>query len=76
MVQNEARNRELRNMPRPKSELTGLRPRTLVARLTKEQHETFLRIGGSTWVRRMLDKEVFIEREKKMKEYETKYKIK
>lgn len=45
-------------MPRPKSELTGQKPRALVARLTERQKIAFLRLGGSKWLRGILQAEV------------------
>ena len=45
-------------MPRAKSELTGIKPRALVARLTERQKITFLRLGGSKWLRQLLQAEV------------------
>ena len=45
-------------MPREQSELTGMKPRSLVARLTERQKITFLRLGGSKWIRKILDEEV------------------
>jgi len=45
-------------MPRAKSELTGARPRVLVARLTERQKIMFLRLGGSKWVRGILNEEI------------------
>ena len=45
-------------MPRPTSELTGMKPRALVARLTERQKIAFLRLGGSTWLRQVLQQEV------------------
>ena len=47
-------------MPRPKSELTGphyIAP-DMSARLTEAQHIMFLRLGGSTWLRKKLDAEL------------------
>lgn len=49
-------------MPRPKSELTGQRPRDLSARLTEEQHIMYLRLGGSKWLRALLIQEIVRER--------------
>ena len=46
-------------MPRPTSELTGMKPRALVARLTERQKIAFLRLGGSKWLRQVLN--FFIE---------------
>jgi hypothetical protein len=45
-------------MSRPKSPLTGQRPRCFSARLTEAQHIMFLRVGGSRWLREQLDKEL------------------
>lgn len=45
-------------MPRAKSELTGMKPRCLVARLTERQKIAFLRLGGSKWLRALLQQEV------------------
>lgn len=40
-------------MPRPKSEITD--GAQLVARVTKEQHEVFKKLGGSVWLRAYLN---------------------
>ena len=45
-------------MPREQSELTGMKPRALVARLTERQKIAFLRLGGSKWIRAILQEEV------------------
>ena len=45
-------------MSRPTSELTGMKPRSLVARLTERQKIAFLRLGGSKWLRQVLQQEV------------------
>lgn len=45
-------------MPRPKSELTGLRPRNISARLTEAQHIMLIKLGGSKWLRGQLQQEV------------------
>lgn len=45
-------------MPRPVSPLTGRKPRSLVARLTEQQHIMFLRLGGSRWIRSVIDEEI------------------
>ena len=45
-------------MPREQSELTGMKPRALVARLTERQKIAFLRLGGSKWIRAILQQEV------------------
>lgn len=53
-------------MPRPKSELTGVRPRVVVAgqdgrskvsvRWTNEHHIAYLKLGGSRWLRAEVEK--------------------
>lgn len=52
-------------MPRPKSELTELRPRVAVTsegrskvsvRWTEAHHITYLRLGGSRWLREQVEK--------------------
>lgn len=51
-------------MPRPKSEITGSKPRQLVrgyasgvnVRWTEQHHITFLRLGGSKWLRQEIEK--------------------
>ena len=53
---------------RPKSAITGQSPRSLVAktkeapgvsiRWTEEHHIAYLRLGGSKWLREMVEKEI------------------
>lgn len=53
---------------RPKSEITGQRPRNLItktkgapgvsARWTEAHHIAFLKLGGSKWLREMVEKEM------------------
>lgn len=51
-------------MPRPKSELTGVKPRQLIGgyasgvnvRWTEKHHITFLKLGGSKWLRQEIEK--------------------
>ena len=45
-------------MPRPKSDITGLRPKTLSVRWTEDQHVAYLRLGGSSWLRAAVDAEI------------------
>ena len=45
-------------MPRPKSELTGSTPKTLVERLPDRQKKAFIRLGGAKWIRGILQAEV------------------
>lgn len=55
-------------MSRPISELTGNRPRSAVkktaeapgvsVRWTEAHHITYLRLGGSKWLRQMVEKEM------------------
>ena len=45
-------------MPRPKSELTGMRSRTISARFTESQHAMFLQLGGGAWLRGVLVQEI------------------
>lgn len=44
-------------MPRAVSELTGSNPR-LCIRVTEEQHTAYLRLGGSRWLREVLNREI------------------
>ena len=44
-------------MPRPRSELTNVKPRALSARLTEDQILMFKRLGGSKWLRDVLENE-------------------
>ena len=54
-------------MPRPKSGLTGARPRYIApdmsARLTEEQHIMFLRLGGSKWLRARINEVINKQKE-------------
>lgn len=45
-------------MPRPKSQLTGLRPYSMSARLTEEQRIMFVKLRGTRWLRAMLQAEI------------------
>ena len=52
---------------RPKSDLTGRRPRYIApdmsARLTEEQHVMFLRLGGSKWLRARINEAINKQKE-------------
>lgn len=45
-------------MPRPKSNITGLRPKNLSVRWTEEHHLAYLRLGGSGWLRQVIEAEL------------------
>ena len=45
-------------MGRPKLSDTGSGPRTLSVRWSEEHHIMFLQLGGSKWLRRIVQKEI------------------
>jgi len=50
-------------MPRPKSNLTGGRPRSISVRWTDEQHVQFLRLGGSDWLRNQINAHLPVDKQ-------------
>jgi hypothetical protein len=45
-------------MSRPKSEITGLKPYSISARLTEDQRIMFVRLRGTKWLRAVLQAEI------------------